>query len=98
MRIKKLSITAPGEIVPVMIDFKNLVSSIDSVVVSATVREGVDAAPGDIIFSSSQIAGTQVRQLIEAGLDDTVYLIRMDIASGDLRFSGAVYLPVQELV
>lgn len=98
MRIKTLSEKAPEEVVPVLIDFKHLVSSIDSVVVTVSVRNGTDASPVDLIFGSAQIAGTEVSQLIKAGLDGVVYRVRMDVVSGDQQYAGAVYLPVVELL
>lgn len=98
MRIETLTETAPGEVIPISIDFKHLVSSIDSVIITVSVKQGVDANPIDSIVGSYQIVGTDIRQLIKAGLDGVVYLIRADITSGDLKYSGAVYLPVKELL
>ncbi len=98
MRISTLSDKSPVEVVPVTVDFKNLVDSIDTAALTISVKAGVDASPAALLMGSAQITGTQVRQLIQGGVDDVVYLIRFDISSGSEVYSEAVYLPVQELV
>lgn len=98
MRIDTIDLKAPLEVVPVGIDFKNLVSGIDSVTVTVSVKKGTDASPSALLLGSAQITGTDVRQLIQSGLDGVIYLIRFDISSGSEAYSEAVYLPVEALI
>jgi len=99
MRVMEvLSNKAPAEVIPVTFDFKNLLSSIDSATVSVIVKTGTDSNPAALLYSSTQITGTQVRQLIQDGVNGVVYLIRVDAISGSEKYAGAAYLPVREFV
>jgi len=97
MRITSLSRKAPAEIIPVTFDFQKFVSTIDSATITVTVKSGIDGSPASMLYSSAQISGSQVRQLIAGGVDGVVYRIRVDIVSGSERYSEAAYLPVMEL-
>lgn len=97
MRIETKDPKAPLEVIPAGIEFKNLLTAIDSVTVSVSVKKGVDANPAALLFGSAQITGTDVRQLIQGGLDGVIYLIRFDAVIGDEKYSEAFYLPVEEL-
>lgn len=98
MRIKTLDPKAPAEVIPVGIDFSRLVSTIDSVDISVSVKKGVDANPAAILLANVQITLAEVRQLIQGGVDGVVYLIRMDVYAGNEVYSEAVYLPIKELI
>jgi len=89
---------APAEVIPVTFDFKNLLDGIDSATVSVSIKTGTDANPAALLYSSAQITGTQVRQLIQGGVDGVVYLIRVDATRGSEQYAGAAYLPVREWV
>lgn len=98
MHIKSLPLKAPGEIIPVVFDFEKLTDTIDSVVISVSVKNGVDASPSNLILGGTQIVGSEARQLIQAGLDDVSYLIRADVtAAGGVKYALAAYLTVKEL-
>ena len=99
MRLKPgvFSSKDPAEVVPVTFDFKNLVASIDSATVSISVKTGTDGNPAALLYSSAQITGTQVRQLIQGGVDGVVYLIRVDATVGTEKYAGAAFLPVRSL-
>ncbi len=98
MRIRKISDKAPEEIIPVSFDFTELLTSIDSVVVSVSVNTGTDNNPGALLFSSAQIQGAVVTHLIQQGLTDVTYLIKATATSGDIKYSLACYLPVKALL
>lgn len=97
VEIETLSSKAPAEVVPITLDFKNLLASIDALSVSVIVKSGIDNNPAALLYSSAQIVGTQVRQLIQGGIDGVVYVIRMDAASGNEKYAGAAFLPVRDL-
>ncbi len=99
MRVKLdvFSPKAPAEVIPVTFDFKNLLSGIDSATVSVSVKHGSDSNPAALLYSSAQVTGTQVRQLIQGGIDGVVYLIRVDAVKGNEHYAGAAFLPVKEV-
>lgn len=88
---------APAEIIPVAFDFSSLVSAIDSVIITITVKSGADPDVGTMPLSSAIITDATVKQLIRNGLDANVYRIRADIMSGSEKYSLAMYLPVCEV-
>lgn len=98
MRIVKLAKKDPAEIIPVMFDFTGLVKKIDSAATTISVRLGVDGDPSVLVVASAQIIGTQVKQLIQGGIDGVIYRIRMDIVRGGEQHAVAVYLPVSTLL
>lgn len=97
MRITSIDPKAPAEVVPVEFDFSELMSSIDSVVISITVKSGTDAAVASMILGSEQITGTEVKQLIQNGVDQTVYLIRADATQGSEKYALGAYMKCEEL-
>ncbi len=97
MRVVSLSPKEPQEIIPVSFQFSRLVSAIDGVILSVSVKKGVDANPVGLLLGTAQITGTTVTQLIQLGVDDTAYLIKALISSGDFTYSLAAYLLVRQL-
>ena len=70
--------------------------SIVSAVFTASVFTGVDANPSAIISGSSQIFGSEVRQLIIGGQPDAVYNLLCTITtSNGQTFTPFVRLPVK---
>lgn len=98
MRIVLLSSKATDEIIPLSFDFSNLVKSIDSVVITVSVRKGVDASPADLLLSSAVINSSMVQQLIKSGVEGVIYKVKASISSGDIKYSLSAYLPVKEPV
>ncbi|NOR69802.1 MAG: hypothetical protein GQ532_08950 [Methylomarinum sp.] len=96
MRVILLDSKAVDEVIPVSFDFSRLLSSIDSVIVTITVRKGVDATPSTLLFNTAEIKGTMVSQLIKSGIDGVIYKIKAKAISGDLQYSLPAYLPVKE--
>lgn len=50
-------------------------ATIDSVAISVSVIDGVDATPANLIAGAPQIAGTEVRQLIRTPLANVKYKV-----------------------
>ena len=88
---------APAEVVPVAFDFEALTSSIDSAVISITVKNGTDVNVLTMILGAEQIDGTEVKQLIQNGVDQVVYLIRADVTKGSEKYALASYMKCEEL-
>lgn len=97
-RIRRIDPKAPSEVIPITFDFSALTASIDSVAsVSIAVKSGTDPAAGSMLFGSHVLNGSLVQQLVQAGVDQAVYLLRADIVKGNEKYSEACYLPVVEL-
>jgi len=88
----------PGEIIPVAFDFSALVDVIDSVIISISVRTGIDVNVSTMLFGTSIITDAVITQLIRNGLDTNVYKIKADIFSGSKKYSLALHLPVNDVV
>ncbi|MGR9106753.1 MAG: hypothetical protein ACU843_07455, partial [Gammaproteobacteria bacterium] len=58
---------------------------------------GADPNASSMFFGSYVISGPVVAQYIQGGLDNTIYLIRLDFARGNFRESVGLYLPVRDL-
>lgn len=97
MRITTFDPKAPAEVVPVTFDFSALTTSIDSVTVSVTVKTGMDSNVATMPLGGYQISGGKVIQLIQNGVDQTVYLIRADITTGSEKYALAAYMKCEEL-
>ena len=97
MRIESKDPKAPAEVVTVAFDFAELLTSIDSAIISITVKAGIDANVATMILGSEQISGTEIKQLIQNGVDETVYLIRADATKGSEKFALGVYMKCEEL-
>ncbi len=97
MRVSAIESKDSLEVIPVTIDFTNLVDQIDSVSITVSVKSGSDANPAALIFAPAEITGTSVQQLIQGGVDRVVYLIRMDIVSGSLKYAEGVYLQIENM-
>jgi hypothetical protein len=70
----------PGEITAVSFDFKNVVSSVDSVEsVSITIKQGIDAGVNNMLLNTATLTGLVVTQLIRNGIDGNTYLITATI-------------------
>jgi len=98
MRIVLLDSKATDEIIPVSFEFSKLIKSIDSVVITVSVRKGADANPTDLLLSSAVINSTTVQQLIKNGVEGVIYKIKANITSGDVKYSLSAYLAVREPV
>lgn len=97
-RIVTIDYKAPYEVIPVTFDFSALVGSITSATVSITVKTGTDPGVGSMLFGSYVLSGLTVRQLVQNGLNNVIYLLRANIVSGNEKYSLACYLPVVEIV
>jgi hypothetical protein len=85
----------PGEVIPIVFKFENIVSSISAVSsVSVTLVSGTDGSPSSIISGTATFSGTSVTQAIQNGVDGCIYLIVCNITSGSNIYSLACYLPV----
>lgn len=88
---------APDEVIPATFDFSELVTEINSVSVEVSIKSGSDSNPAALLYSSAQIKGAEVSQLIQGGIDGVIYLIKMHITSGDTQYTEGVYLPIREI-
>lgn len=72
-------------------------SAVSMAVVSASCVQGVDANPAALLSGSSAIAGADVLQLIQGGVDGNTYKLRCvaTLANGQKRVRAAL-LPIRE--
>lgn len=87
---------SPAETVTVAFEFKRLTASPSSPVVTATRYSGAeDPSPQSILLGPPQIAGTQVLQLVTAGVDGCTYWLECGVdAPGSNHFVLPGLLPV----
>ena len=73
--------------------------TISTATYTATVFQGTDASPNDIISGSATISGTKVTQLIINGTDGVTYQIQCEITtSGSQRLDGIGLLDVTNTI
>ena len=90
----QLSPKDPAEIVPITFDFSALVTAVDSVTVTCTVKTGTDAAAASMLDGSVVISAGRVVQRIKNGIDGVRYVLRADAVSGSERYALTALLPV----
>jgi len=90
-----------SESVPLMIDFKNLLATGDSIKTisstTASVLQGIDPAPQDILSGNSLISGTQVGQMITGGVAWVKYMVEVVVTTtlGSTLAGQASFVVVQ---
>lgn len=96
MNIKQLSPKEPSEVVAVTFEFAALVSEIESAVWSISVHHGVDPNSSDMLYGGVYTTGTNTQHMIQGGIPDNVYLLRVAVtsSSGEV-YTGYAYLPIE---
>lgn len=86
----------PTEVFAVEIDFAKLfgAATVTSASVAASVYLGQDAAPGNILYGTVQIAGTKVTHRVQNGVAGTTYLLVFTATDGENIWVHEHLLPV----